>query len=659
MSSGIYFSTFRGVSSILLSLYFAHCAAFHGPLLHIAEDLAPRVRRQQQLATIPVKGASPVFGVQSRLEIRQLQQDVDQFNLYLLGLQKMQAVNQSDPMSWYQIAGIHGMPYIPWDDVQAAPGQDDNGYCAHYSTLFLTWHRPYLALFEQVLYEKVTEAANEFPTGALRQRYAQAAMSFRIPYWDWAAEPPDGGPVLPDCVTSPKVNVTVPSHDNATTVITEISNPLYSYVFHPLVPSDFMYDPDLVQFTLYPQTLRAPSSTNANATSDERASASAMANAQSNLQDRVYNLMTSSKNYTTVCTEMWYDENDDTGFDSIEAVHDVIHNNVGLSGHMTYLQYSAFDPVFWLHHAMVDRLFALWQVINPESFIEPAVQWQPTFTYAANTTEDGNSRLTPFHSDTTGDFWTSFASRDVKKFSYTYPELWNNDTNLSASISDIQAAVNNMYGRSSAASSLYSKSLSRFHSEERGTEASPTTEEASLANATTSTGARRQYITTIRADKMGLGDSFSVYVFVGPFNDGDSSGWRSEPNLVGTHGFFANLGGMKTEVPLMASGTVPLTSALADKVESDELSGLGVEEVSIYLRQNLSWRVMKADGCVVSSNDVPRLTVGVVSADVQPAPTMDRFPTWGPFTSHPNITEGMAGGLCTGEPVSGTSAGQG
>ncbi|KAL9079513.1 MAG: hypothetical protein Q9157_001625 [Trypethelium eluteriae] len=600
MSSGIYFT-------------------FHGPLLHIAEDLAPRVRRQQQLATIPVKGASPVFGVQSRLEIRQLQQDVDQFNLYLLGLQKMQAVNQSDPMSWYQIAGIHGMPYIPWDDVQAAPGQDDNGYCAHYSTLFLTWHRPYLALFEQVLYEKVTEAANEFPTGALRQRYAQAAMSFRIPYWDWAAEPPDGGPVLPDCVTSPKVNVTVPSHDNATTVITEISNPLYSYVFHPLVPSDFMYDPDLVQFTLYPQTLRAPSSTNANATSDERASASAMANAQSNLQDRVYNLMTSSKNYTTVCTEMWYDENDDTGFDSIEAVHDVIHNNVGLSGHMTYLQYSAFDPVFWLHHAMVDRLFALWQVINPESFIEPAVQWQPTFTYAANTTEDGNS----------------------------------------PSISDIQAAVNNMYGRSSAASSLYSKSLSRFHSEERGTEASPTTEEASLANATTSTGARRQYITTIRADKMGLGDSFSVYVFVGPFNDGDSSGWRSEPNLVGTHGFFANLGGMKTEVPLMASGTVPLTSALADKVESDELSGLGVEEVSIYLRQNLSWRVMKADGCVVSSNDVPRLTVGVVSADVQPAPTMDRFPTWGPFTSHPNITEGMAGGLCTGEPVSGTSAGQG
>ena len=41
---------------------------------------------------------------------------------------------------------------------------------------------------------------------------------------------------------------------------------------------------------------------------------------------------------------------------------------------------------------MVDRLFALWQAINPDSFIEPAAQTDPTFTYAVNTTEDGNSR---------------------------------------------------------------------------------------------------------------------------------------------------------------------------------------------------------------------------------------------------------------------------
>lgn len=87
----------------------------------------------------------------------------------------------------------------------------------------------------------MTEAANEFPDGPLRQRYSQAAISFRIPYWDWAAVPSDGGPTMPDSVTSQSVNVTVPSGDNVTTTTIQIANPLYSYVFHPLVPSDFEY----------------------------------------------------------------------------------------------------------------------------------------------------------------------------------------------------------------------------------------------------------------------------------------------------------------------------------------------------------------------------------------------------------------------------------
>ena len=44
---------------------------------------------------------------------------------------------------------------------------------------------------------------------------------------------------------------------------------------------------------------------------------------------------------------------------------------------------------------MIDRLFAMWQVMNPNSFIEPAAQMSPTFTYAINTIEDGDSRKVP------------------------------------------------------------------------------------------------------------------------------------------------------------------------------------------------------------------------------------------------------------------------
>lgn len=45
-------------------------------------------------------------GVQPRLEIRQLQQNADQFNIYLLGLKKMQATDIKNLTSYYQIAGV-------------------------------------------------------------------------------------------------------------------------------------------------------------------------------------------------------------------------------------------------------------------------------------------------------------------------------------------------------------------------------------------------------------------------------------------------------------------------------------------------------------------------------------------------------------------------
>lgn len=99
----------RNFSLAFYSLLLVHCTAIRHPLPHVAEDLAPLVARQQP-STIAIAGVTASFGVYNRLEIRQLQQNTDQWNLYLLGLKKMQAVNQSDPLSWYQIAG---MGYVP------------------------------------------------------------------------------------------------------------------------------------------------------------------------------------------------------------------------------------------------------------------------------------------------------------------------------------------------------------------------------------------------------------------------------------------------------------------------------------------------------------------------------------------------------------------
>ena len=84
--------------------------------------------------------------------------------LYLEGLKRFQNVDPEDPISWFQIAGkrthvccafsnvlgIHGLPYQRWPTYEKEIKETGSGtgFCTHSSILFLTWHRPYLALFE-------------------------------------------------------------------------------------------------------------------------------------------------------------------------------------------------------------------------------------------------------------------------------------------------------------------------------------------------------------------------------------------------------------------------------------------------------------------------------------------------------------------------------
>jgi tyrosinase len=65
------------------------------------------------------------------------------------------------------------------------------GYCTHGSNLFGPWHRPYLALFEQILHDRAMDIANEFPAGTARDQAMKIAHKVRLPFWDWAINPPD------------------------------------------------------------------------------------------------------------------------------------------------------------------------------------------------------------------------------------------------------------------------------------------------------------------------------------------------------------------------------------------------------------------------------------------------------------------------------------
>jgi tyrosinase len=109
------------------------------------------------------------------------------------------------------------------------------GYCTHSSNVFLPWHRPYLALFEQALQRKAVEIANEYPAGDPQKKALSVANRVRLPYWDWAITPDNSTEgIMPASLRRQSVTVTFPNGTSE-----NIPNPLYAYNFHPLKYEDF------------------------------------------------------------------------------------------------------------------------------------------------------------------------------------------------------------------------------------------------------------------------------------------------------------------------------------------------------------------------------------------------------------------------------------
>jgi len=50
---------------------------------------------------------------------------------------------------------------------------------------------------------------------------------------------------------------------------------------------------------------------------------------------------------------------------ALEQLHGRVHEWVG--GHMSRIPFAAYDPVFWAHHTMCDRIWRLWQLRYPGS----------------------------------------------------------------------------------------------------------------------------------------------------------------------------------------------------------------------------------------------------------------------------------------------------
>jgi tyrosinase len=259
----------------------------------------------------------------------------------------------------------------------------------HNSMLFATWHRPYLALFEQALYACVQEEYLKFPASA-RSEYTEAARDFRIAYWDFAWKNAQG--TLPDMLNAPVVRIRTPEG------LQELPNPFYKYVFHP--KEDLQGE---FQFGSWSETKRHPGESQNGQEPESRpdevekqVDGMMVDGIPENLRTRIYKLFTDYEKFedfaTTVLIPAPGDMKPGRTYDSLEGIHDVVHGRTGGIGNMGYLAYSAYDPIFWLHHANIDRLLAIWQVFHPDSWVVSAKQKKQSWTLSPGDTVDANTR---------------------------------------------------------------------------------------------------------------------------------------------------------------------------------------------------------------------------------------------------------------------------
>jgi tyrosinase len=219
--------------------------------------------------------------------------------------------------------------------------------------------------------------ASTYPLN-VRDHYTSAASTLRIPYWDWAAHPS-----LPDATSHPTVRINTPNG------IATVTNPLYAYTFLATLQAEGV--PGAVPMANMTHTVRHWDwkSKQSNQTA---ANAYLMAQAPTILS-LTYQLFTIVKDYTSFsCTSPGggaYTGN------NIENIHNNIHDSVGGIGHMTFIEVAAFDPLFYLHHANVDRVFAMWQALNPDSYIQPTINTYGTYYEVAGFVDSGNTSIAP------------------------------------------------------------------------------------------------------------------------------------------------------------------------------------------------------------------------------------------------------------------------
>ncbi len=437
--------------------------------------------------------------------------------------------------------------------------------------LFPPWHRPYLSLYEKTLLDLATNIVNTFPAGTVKNQHLASLQTWRIPYWDWAK---NGS--IPSVINA-NTNVVVTTVQNGVLKNVTIHNPLYSYPTNPKDPNTKVAgNSNSGPFT--EQTVRNPTVQQNVYVSQSTVTNNKMIQARPGLKTAVYQALSISTDYNSFSNTV-------DGTYSIEGPHGTIHGTVGgKNGHMSYVSSAAFDPIFFLHHANIDRFIALWQAIYPNSYVSNQTTAFP----------NQDTALNPFRQTDT-QYWTSKLARNVTAFGYTYPELVNCNQQC------VIAVVNKLYSPNS----------------------SKKKRDVATASAT-----YNEYAAHINISNGAANGSFSVNIFLGEPSSNESD-YSTDPNYVGSFDVFTHRNIPKAHKK-MVKGAVSMTTALYQLVDAGTLKDMTLKTVKQYVKDNFKWIITGENS---GDYDLDGLGIAVVTAEVKLPKDEYALPVWGKFST--------------------------
>jgi len=265
-------------------------------------------------------------------------------------------------------------------------------------------------------------------------------------------------------------------------------------------------------------------------------------------------------------------------------------------GHMSVVDYSAFDPIFYLHHCNIDRLLAIWQYIHPDSYIEnlnrPGADTNP---------EDP---LPPFFREQDPPtHWSSADCRDTRAFNYFYEEC-----DSASSREELQA---NMISAYEGKNSFMAKVRAIHNHDEQ---------KKKLEDF-------REWFVLIDIEKSAFKGSFAIHVFL----EKDENNISEDPNdwmtMTGYCGFFSIfsreedtecsecldqpdivVGGMVELTETMISQPMPMILTIPETGDSWTFPAY------IDVKQKLAFRVCHPHtGEIIDAKDIPSFRARVVT----------------------------------------------